>query len=558
MKNKIKEVPSEKKSEQEIEKKPNRKIGEREIEKALQILNKYKSGKANLESRIIENEQWFKLRHFEEAGGYSGDDDPASAWLFNSIANKHADAMDSFPEVVCLPREESDSETANVLSQILPVIFERNEFEKTYSDAWWQKLKAGTACYGIFWNPRKNSGIGDVEIKQIDILNLFWESGVKDIENSRNLFHTELFDNDYLLSLYPELEGKLKTPTIEMSRYIYDDAIDTSEKSVVIDWYYKVNNGSFDTLHYCKFCNSVVLYSTENEELTRHKGLYEHGRYPFVFDPLFVEEGTPSGFGYVDVMKNTQKQIDVLGAAIMNNAKMATAVRYFINSSGSVNEEEFANWNNNFVHVEGSNLGEDSLRQIRIAPLSEIYMAVLNNKIDELKETSGNRDFSQGSTSGGVTAASAIAALQEAGGKLTRDMIRGAYRAFTKLNELCIELVRQFYDEPRCFRIIGEGGSENYISYSNKGLRAENQGSAFGVMLGNRLPIFDIKVSSQKASPFSKLSQNELALQLYTNGMFNPAMKQQAIIAVEMMDFEGKAEVLAKIAALQSQGDIQQ
>lgn len=541
----------------EIKKEPHRKIGKEEIEKALEILHKYKSGKANLESRVIENEQWFKLRHFEQMRGYSGDDDPASAWLFNSIANKHADAMDSFPEVVCLPREKSDTESANALSQILPVIFERNEFEKTYSDAWWQKLKAGTACYGIFWNSRKNGGIGDIEIKQIDILNLFWESGVRDIENSRNLFHTELFDNDYLLSLYPELEGKLKTPTIEVSRYIYDDAVDTSEKSVVIDWYYKVNNGSYDTLHYCKFCNSVILYSTENDENAKQKGLYEHGRYPFVFDPLFIEEGTPSGFGYVDIMKNTQKQIDVLGAAIMSNAKMAAAVRYFINSSGSVNEEEFADWSNNFVHVEGSNLGEDSLRQIRIAPISEIYMAVLNNKIDELKETSGNRDFSQGSTSGGVTAASAIAALQEAGGKLTRDMIRGAYRAFTKLNELCIELVRQFYDEPRCFRIIGQGGSEDYISYSNKGLRAENQGSAFGIMLGSRLPIFDIKVSSQKASPFSKLSQNELALQLYTNGIFNPAMKEQAVIAVEMMDFEGKAEVLAKIAAQETLKDVQ-
>ena len=250
----------------EIKKEPHKKIGKEEIEKALEILHKYKSGKANLESRVIENEQWFKLRHFEQMRGYSDDDDPASAWLFNSIANKHADAMDSFPEVVCLPREKSDTESANALSQILPVIFERNEFEKTYSDAWWQKLKAGTACYGIFWSSRKNGGIGDIEIKQIDILNLFWESGVRDIENSRNLFHTELFDNDYLLSLYPELEGKLKTPTIEVSRYIYDDAVDTSEKSVVIDWYYKVNNGSYDTLHYCKFCNSVILYSTENDE----------------------------------------------------------------------------------------------------------------------------------------------------------------------------------------------------------------------------------------------------------------------------------------------------
>lgn len=538
-------------------KKPSEpKIGKKEIEGALKILSRYRGGKANLERRVIENENWFKLRHWEQMRTGTNGEEPASAWLFNSIANKHADAMDNFPEAVCLPREKSDGESAGILSEILPVIFERSEFEKAYSDAWWQKLKAGTACYGIFWNPRNNGGIGDIEIRQIDILNLFWESGVKDIESSRNLFHTELFDNDYLLSLYPELDGKLSAPAVEAPRYIYDDAVDTSEKSVVVDWYYKVSDGVRDTLHYCKFCGGVVLYASENDEAVKDAGFYAHGRYPFVLDPLFVEEGTPCGFGYIDIMKNTQKQIDLLGAAVVENAKMASAVRYFINSSGSVNEEEFADWSNSFVHVQGSNLGEDSLRQIRIAPLSEIYIAVLNNKIDELKETSGNRDFSQGSTSGGVTAASAIAALQEAGNKLTRDMIKGAYRAFTKLNELCIELIRQFYDEPRCFRIIGAGGSEDYVTYDNSRLKPENQGSVFGVTLGNRLPVFDIKVSSQKASPFTKLSQNELALQLYTGGMFNPAMKEQAVIAVEMMDFEGKAQILAKIAALGTEGSV--
>ncbi|MGI6745194.1 MAG: portal protein [Acutalibacteraceae bacterium] len=530
------------------------KIGKKEIDNALQTLTRYRAGKVNLERRIIENEQWFKLRHWEQMRVNQDEAEPASAWLFNSIANKHADAMDNYPQVICLPREKSDSDSADSLSQILPVIFDRNEFERVYSDAWWQKLKAGTACYGAFWNPRLSGGVGDIEIRQIDILNLFWESGVKNIENSRNLFHTELFDNDYLISLYPELDGKLSTPTVEVSRYIYDDAVDTSEKSVVIDWYYKISQSKGDVLHYCKFCNGVVLYASENDESCKDTGFYSHGCYPFVLDPLFIEEGTPCGFGYIDIMKNTQKQIDLLGSAIINNAKMASAVRYFINSAGSVNEEEFADWQSSFVHVQGSNLGEDSLRQIRIAPISEIYIAILNNKIDELKETSGNRDFSQGSASGGVTAASAIAALQEAGNKLTRDMIKGGYRAFTKLNELCIELIRQFYDEPRCFRITGVGGERDYITYDNSLLKPKNQGNAFGITLGNRLPIFDIKVSSQKASPFTKLSQNELALQLYTNGMFNPMMKQQALAAIEMMDFEGKAQVLARIASQDTQG----
>ncbi len=521
-------------------------ITQEDVEKSLEILRKYKEGKATLERRIIENEQWFKLRHLNLLGAKS--EDKASAWLFNSIANKHADAMDNYPQVICLPREASDKAAARVLSQILPVIFERNDFEKIYSDCWWYKLKTGTAVYGIFWNPLKNNGLGDVEIKQVDLLNLFWEPGVKDIGKSKNLFHIELCDNENLISMYPVLAGKVGASNVEISKYIYDDSVDTTHKTAVIDRYYKVIKDGREILHYMKFCNSQLLYASENDPAYSERGFYDHGMYPFVFDTLFVEEGTPCGFGYIDIMKDAQKQIDMLGNALVKNATMATSPRYFINSSGAVNEEEFADWSNSFVHVAGSNLGDDSIREIRLSGISEIYLGILNSKIDELKETSGNRDFSQGGVSSGVTAASAIAALQEAGGKLTRDMVKSGYRAFNKLNCIAVELVRQFYDEPRFFRIVEPNGSENFISYDNSQIIARNQGYGFGVELGYREPVFDIKVSAQKASPFSKISQNELALQLYGAGFFNPEYKVQALTAVSMMDFEGKEEIIARIS----------
>ena len=523
-------------------------IGQEETDKAISILKKYKEGKTALENRIVDNEQWFKLRHWEQLRGDKGDKN-ASAWLFNSIANKHADAMDNYPEVTCLPREASDENAATVLSQILPVIFERNGFEKIYSDAWWYKLKAGTAVYGIFWNPLKNNGLGDIEIKQVDVLNLFWEPGVKDIQKSKNIFHVELMDNDALVSLYPQLSGKLGSSTVEIAHYVFDDSVDTSEKSAVIDRYYKVIRNGVETVHYCKICNNELLYASENDPEYSERGFYDHGQYPFVFDSLFVEEGTPCGFGYIDIMKDAQKQIDLLGNALVKNATMATNPRYFINSSGAVNEEEFADWSNNFVHVSGSNLGEDSIREIRMSGIPEIYLGILNSKIDELKETSGNRDFSQGGVSSGVTAASAIAALQEAGSKLTRDMVKGGYRAFSELNSLAVELIRQFYDEPRFFRILGDNGQQEFISYDNSQIRLKNQGSTFGIEMGSRKPVFDIKVSAQKASPFTKISQNELALQLYNAGMFNPEFRQQALLAISMMDFEGKSALAAKLSS---------
>ena len=199
-----------------------------------------------------------------------------------------------------------------------------------------------------------------------------------------------------------------------------------------------------------------------------------------------------------------------------------------------------------FVHL--PNVDETFLRPIEHTSLDSNYINVLNYIIQELRETSGNTETSTGSIQSGVTAASAIAALQEASGKGSRDSTQTSYRAYTKIVELCIELIRQFYDMPRQFRIVGEYGAQQFITYSNAGIQPQYQGNDFGFDMGYRLPVFDIKVSAQKHSVYTKVTQNELALQFFQLGFFNPQMADQAIACIDMMDFEGKDMVLQKVS----------
>ena len=522
-------------------------IGKEQVQKAYQTLLKYKQGKANLEQRIVENEQWYKLRHWECMRDKKNEIQPTSGWLFNCIANKHADAMDNFPSPNILPREEGDKAEAEMLTSILPVILDQDNFEQTYSDVMDYKLKSGTGVYGIFWESSKCNGLGDISIKKIDLINLFWESGIRDIQKSRNLFHVELADNDILAQTYPQLSGKLGQSTLDLSKYVYDDSVDTTNKSAVIDWYYKKIQNGRTVLHYCKFVNDEVLFATENDPNYAERGWYDHGEYPFVFDVLFPVEGTPTGFGYIDVGKDAQAYIDRGNQAIMMNMLANAKPRHFVRNDGSVNIEEYADLNNDFIHVDG-NLGQDSILPIQGKPLNNIYVEVINNKIDELKETTGNRDVSTGGTSSGVTAASAIASMMESAGKLSRNSSKAAYRSFRKICVMVIELIRQFYDLPRCFRIMGENGAAKYVQYSNAGIVPQAQGIEMGVDMGFRLPLFDIEVTAQKQSPYSKMAQNELALQFYGAGFFNPQMADQALACLDMMDFDRKQFIMQRIA----------
>ena len=534
--------------EQEIQMQPAPVIGPEQAAEAERILHKYKSGKAALDRRLIDNELWFRMAHWKQYKNrmMEGKPQPSSGWLFNSIASKHAEAMDNYPEPNVLPRAADDEATARTLSSILPVVLEQADYEQVYSDSWWRKLKQGTGVKGIFWDPAARGGMGEIAIRSMNLLMLYWEPGVMDIQDSPHFFSLSLEDSDQLAARYPQLRGRTGG-TIDAARYIHDDSIDTTDKSVVVDWYYKKPGpGGKELVHYCKFCNGVVLYASENDPRLAQRGFYDHGKYPFVFDVLFQEEDSPAGFGLIDVMKDCQNSIDKMNQAMDENVLLASKQRYVLSDGAGVNEEELADLSRDIVHVTGR-LNSDSFHQIQTAGLQGSSITYRNSRVDELKEISGNRDMSQGSTSGGVTAASAIAALQEAGSKLSRDMLKSAYRAFAKECYMVIDLMRQFYDEERVFRITGEQGQSVFVQFSGAALRPVPAASVGGVELGSREPVFDITISAAKKSTFSRLSQNETAKECYQLGFFNPANADAALAALEMMDFEGIEKVRQRV-----------
>ena len=526
------------------------KIGEKEISEAMAILEKYKAAKASLDKRIIDNEEWYKLGHWKQYGNrvMEGKRAPSTGWLFNSIANKHADAMDNYPEPNVLPRAQDDEETAKILSDILPVVLEQADYESVYSDTWWRKLKQGTGVKGIFWDPALRGGLGDIAIKSMDLLMLYWEPGVEDIQDSANFFSLALADNDRLAARWPQLEGKAGSSGITVGQYVSDQNIDTSEKSVVVDWYYKREKpGGQTVVHYCKFCNGVVLYASENDPQMAETGFYDHGKYPFVFDPLFVEENSPAGFGYIDVMKDTQDAIDRMTQAMDENTLAAAKKRYLVSDAAGVNEDELLDTAKDVVHIVGQ-LADRNFMELETAPLPTNTIAYQQNRIAELKEISGNRDVNQGSATSGLTAASAIAALQEAGSKLSRDMLKSTYRSFAKECYFIIDLMRQFYDEERVYRITGQQGGTEYREFSGQMLRPQPIGNVGGVELGDHEPVFDITVSAAKKSTFSRLSQNETAKECYQLGFFAPANADAALACLDMMDFEGIEKVRQRVA----------
>jgi len=553
--------------------KPPQAIGQNEIKQFNEVLRKYKEGKSSVERRAVENEEWWKLHQWQQTGNGNPDDiQPKGAYLWNTIEVKHADVTAAYPEPSVRPRNAEDVPEAKKLSSILPVVLEQNHFRKTWSEVNKYKLKQGTGIYGVFWDGSKHNGLGDIAIKKIDLLRVFWEPGIDNIQQSRYVFLTDLVDIDLLEQQYPEYKGQLKTGgAFNMCKYLYDDTVDVSNKAVIVDVYYKVQNGNRTILHYCKYAGDCVLYATENDtkppmgvreerqpdgsvlrtgeplgEPPSERGLYDHGLYPFVFDPLFEVEGSIAGYGYIDIGKSLQTQIDLMDQAFIKSTLANSTPRYLVGGNSNVNEAEFADFTKPFVRVEGP-VSDTDIREIPKTSLSGNFLNVYQMKVNEIKEVLGNRDVANGGTSSGVTAASAIATLQEVSGRMSKDSTRDAYNAFKEVVLLCIELIRQFYEIPRTFRIMGERGAQEFVEYTNAGLGERAQTNMMGVQMGLRLPVFDVEVSAQNATEYTKQSQNEMALQFFNLGFFNPQLSDQALACLEAMDFDHKDDIENRI-----------
>lgn len=543
------------------------KIDSKAILKASEILQKYKAGKARLEQKIIANEEFWKLRQWNYYTDNDEEYQPATAWLWSCIQSRYSDAMDSYPTCNFQPRQSDDKQEAVMLSSVVPVIFEQNRYEEVYSDIVWYTLKHGGSIQGVFWDGSEHNGLGDVAVKKIDFINFFWEPGITNIQESRNVFNTELVSNDILEQMYPQCVGKLGGKTVNLAKYLYDESVDTSDKSVVVDWYYHTYVKGKKTLQYVKYVNDVVLYATENEIQGPEKvtvdpqtgipltiplgkpiaetGLYDHALYPFVTMALYPVEGSICGYGITDIGRDTQMQIDQLSRAVVENAMDGACARYFVREDGTVNLKEYADKNKKFVHVEGQ-IGEENIRAIDHKRLDGIYVDYLNQKIDELKYVTSNQDYNNGVAPSGITAASAIAALQETAGKNARSSNKAFHRAYRDVCYQVVELIRQFYDVPRTFRINPDGAQEQFVNYSNQGLKPQQQ-TTMGMDMGLRLPEFDIDVTSEKANPYKKMEINDLALSFYNAGFFNPQMTDQALACLDMMDFNKKDAVVQKI-----------
>ncbi len=490
---------------------------------------------ASFREKVKEDRKWYEQTQTELQGNVEkGNNMPNShsGHIFNAVQYKHADMMDNFPCANILPREEADEEGAKLLTEIVPFILEACYFKKTYSLKLYDKIISGIAPFGVFFD----AGKGEILVKGLDILNFAWQPDALSLQDSRYVFYDTFMSVDDFKTVYGEdISGcAMQSSYHEQKENVGTEVADTV---VITDGYYKkqVEEGK-SVLHFVKFSGNRVLFSSEDSK-DFPDGFYRHGKFPFVFDILNPVPGKIVGMGVVDVAKNLQANIDRLDYAITKNALICSSNRHFVSKNSGINKDSFLNCKDELIEVQGDIDGK--VKRVDFDALPSFVVSHRNDKIEELKEICGNRDFAQGGTTSGVTSGSAITALQTASDKLVRDGVSFSYICFSEIVSLIIENIREFYTTEKVFRVTGDSGKREFRRVKNSDIFRSDEKS-----------VFDVSVTVEKSNPYSRAMHNSLILELMGAGLLDPANFIVNKFVLEQLDFDGKDKLITDLENL--------
>ena len=505
------------------------------------LYDEYKTAYKDEWDRLTANEKMYHGDHWSDTGSGSNEPQPVMPIIFSTVENIQADLMDEYPEAVVTPESSNDEKIGKILTRVVAQNHEACDYLYEYNDLIHDLLVGGYMIQEVGWDPNLNYGFGGAYIRCVSNKNIMFDPLCANIQDGRAVFKIERLPTSWFEQHYPDYADHFSggSDLVPDDHFSFGTEVESKETNYMIlleAWIrtYDAENHKY-SVHMLQIAGGQLL---ENSYIEKPEGYFMHGMYPFVCTPLYKIKGSPFGYGIVDMFKNPQQYSDKINQILLKNALTAGTNRILV-QKGSADLDEIRDFSKQIIEV--SNINGITWFQDR--PLPAFLMNYMINMQNGIKEEAGSNDFSRGNTTGGVTAASAITALMDASSKRSRKEAQVIHNGFAQAVRMELEVEREFETETRTVEITVMGEKQSL---------SVHEGFFKDVQNGyDKLPVeFRVSIKPARESRFTKLSNNELILQImtmYQGRTINPA------ILMEAMDFEGKDIVLEKLKASQQQ-----
>jgi len=417
---------------------------------------------------------------------------------FNSCV---ADQMDNMPEALMLPERRELENVSEDLTDVVRFVLAQNGYESLHRRRVEDCFCTGTSVMQVAWDADLDNGRGNVALIRWPIEAFLWDPAAEDLQDGRAVFKVSWHPLSWFAQHYPE-----KAPFIGSDEAEYSD-LGMAEaqhgnrqadeaRAMLVEYWYRLYDAKL------RRYTVNVAYLAGGELLSHAADVYAHGMYPFVLDVYTPIEGLPVGDGMIQELAPMMRYVNRYASYIDMNLRMASKGRLLVDRNAGLDKEALLDWESDVV--EGDRIDAGALQWMQTQPFSGLALQQLMQMQSDIKQDSGQNQFSRGETVGGVTAASAISALQEAGGKITRLRTHVFNQGFRQIVWQMMWLISQFYGSRRMLFITGRE-----VDASPERL--------FGMPISGTVPPppYSVQVQVQRRNPLRQQAQNDLFLQAY-------------------------------------------
>lgn len=429
--------------------------------------------------------------------------------LKSTFNNCVADQMDNMPEALLLPETAELMQVSEDMTDIVRFILARNNYESLHRKRVEDCFCTGTSITQIAWDNAMDDGNGNVAVIRWPVEAFLWDPAADDIQNARAVFKLSWHPMSWYKEHYPD-----RFETMGSDEFVYDDLavpdahkdeqIADEDRAMLFEYWYRKYDAK------TKKYSINVAFLAGNVVLERMENVYAHGMYPFVLDVYTPIEGLPVGDGLVQELVPMMRYVNRYASYIDMNLRMASKGRLLIDRNAGIDKDALLDWETDVV--EGNRIDPSALQWLQNQPFTSMVTQQMLQLQTDIKQDSGQNQFTRGETAGGVTAASAISALQEAGGKITRLRTNVLNQGFKAIVEQVLWLISQFYDKKRVLYVNGSGET----SAVQHEIVADPE-RLFGRKKSGHLPPppYTVQIQVQRRNPLRQQAQNELIIQAY-------------------------------------------
>lgn len=495
----------------------------------------FKNAYVREHERMRKNEKLYHGKHWEEMKN-SGDPNapqPVTPIIFSTVENVKADQMLRVPVGTIKPENSEDQDLARALTKICQQDLEAGNWTTECFELYGDLDVYGWCVEEVGFDPDEMQGKGCAYIRRVAPFGFMCDPTVQNPQDGRACFKFGKRTKEWFRQHYPEdfeeieyVIGARETYHPDSYVHPYDILNETQE---IIEAWVKIydRDRKRTAVHMVKLAGCHVL---EVSSEVKPSGYFMHGQYPFILTTLYPVDGTPFGLGIPDMHEAAQLYSDKLDQIVLKNAFLASHNKLFVTDASGFDPEDLADWTKD-VHV-GESL--NGVQWQSTPPLPPYILTYLLEMRASIKTESGENDQARGQTSGGVTAASAINALQQMATKRSTMHSQSFHAKFKEAYRMLLDVEREFAQSSREVVFMSHG----------KPVHMTVTPADFRRIGADKNPIeYHIVIETSAQTEYTKIANNELALQL--GQMYGDTIDPIAILY--MMDFQDKDVVIEMI-----------